>query len=215
MSADDLLQRFFTRRLIASLRSASAEIAVQSARILIESGIRIIEVPHATPGAMRVIGDIRHQFGDDVAIGIGDAPTIEAVDRAIKANAQFATLAYDNARVVDFCRKRHLLAIPAGATPREVALLAERGASLVRVFPVAAFGGAVYLGHLRRALPNVHLLAAGGINLADVADYFRAGASVVAVGSGLFPSLADGRPDFAALADRARQLLATPIPPLA
>ncbi len=213
MSPDGLLQRFFTHRVIASLRATTAETAVQSARVLIESGIRIIEAPHATPGAMRVIGDIRHQFGDDVVVGIGDAPTIEVADRAIKANAQFATLSYDNARVADFCRKHHMLAIPAGATPREVALLAERGASLIRVFPVATFGGPVYIGHLRRALPNLHLLAAGGIDLADVADYFRAGASVVAIGSGLFPSRADGQPDFAAMAERGRQLLSTLIPP--
>lgn len=206
MSADDLLQRFFTHRIVASLRAATAEFAVRSAQAAAAGGVRIIEVPHTIPGAMRVIVDIRRRFGDEVVVGIGDAPDVETADRAVKSNAQFATLPYDNAPLVDFCRKRRLLVIPAGATPCEIAATAERGAALVRVFPAAVFGGAVYIAHLRRALPNVHLLAAGGIDLDDVADYFRAGASVVTVGGGLFPSQADAAPDFDGLTERARRL---------
>ncbi|MCS7078668.1 MAG: hypothetical protein NZ585_01270 [Chloracidobacterium sp.] len=207
MSSGDLLQRFFVHRLIASLRAATAEIAVQSAQAVVEGGIRIVEVPYTTPGAMRVIVDIRRRFGDEVVVGIGDAPSIEIADRAIKANAQFVTLPYDNAPLVEFCRKHRLLVIPAGATPREVALVAEQGAALVRVFPAAAFGGAVYIGHLRRALPEVHLLAAGGVDLNEVPNYFRAGASVVAIGGGLFSPQTDATPNFDHLTERARRLV--------
>ncbi|QUV82307.1 hypothetical protein J8C01_02995 [Chloracidobacterium sp. D] len=210
MTAHDLLQQFFTHRIVASLRAATAEMAVQSARAVIAGGIRIIEVPYNTPGAMRVIGDIRHQFADEVIIGIGDVPTVEVADRAIKANVQFATLPYDNPPVMDFCRKHHVLVIPGGATPREVARLAERGLQLVRVFPVASFGGAVYVGQLRRAVPNLHLLAAGGIDLTGVAEYLQAGASVVTVGSGLFSPSTGNQPDLETLTQRARQLAALP-----
>jgi 2-dehydro-3-deoxyphosphogluconate aldolase/(4S)-4-hydroxy-2-oxoglutarate aldolase len=210
MTAHDLLQQFFTHRIVASLRAATAEMAVQSARAVIAGGIRIIEVPYHTPGAMRVIGDIRHQFADEVIIGIGDVPTVEVADRAIKANVQFATLPYDNPPVMDFCRKHHVLVIPGGATPREVARLAERGLQLVRVFPVASFGGAVYVGQLRRAVPNLHLLAAGGIDLTGVAEYLQAGASVVTVGSGLFSPSTGNQPDLETLTQRARQLAALP-----
>ncbi len=212
MTANDLLQRFFTHRIVASLRAATAEMAVQSARAVIAGGIRIIEVPHHTPGAMRVIGDIRHQFADEVMVGIGDVPTIEVADRAIKANVQFATLPYDNPPVMDFCQKRHVLVIPSGATPREVARLAERGLQLVRVFPVASFGGAVYVGQLRRTIPNLHLLAAGGVDLTEVAEYFQAGASVVTVGSGLFPPSTGNQPNLEDISQRARQLAALSTP---
>ena len=210
MTAHDLLQQFFTHRIVASLRAATAEMAVQSARAVIAGGIRIIEVPYHTPGAMRVIGDIRHQFADEVIIGIGDVPTVEVADRAIKANVQFATLPYDNPPVMDFCRKHHVLVIPGGATPREVARLAERGLQLVRVFPVASFGGAVYVGQLRRAIPNLHLLAAGGIDLTGVAKYLQAGASVVTVGSGLFSPSTGNQPNLEDISQRARQLAALP-----
>jgi 2-dehydro-3-deoxyphosphogluconate aldolase/(4S)-4-hydroxy-2-oxoglutarate aldolase len=212
MTAHDLLQQFFTHRIVASLRAATAEIAVQSARAVIAGGIRIIEVPYHTPGAMRVIGDIRHQFADEVIIGIGDVPTVEVADRAIKANVQFATLPYDNPPVMDFCRKHHVLVIPGGATPREVARLAERGLQLVRVFPVASFGGAVYVGQLRRAVPNLHLLAAGGIDLTGVAEYLQAGASVVTVGSGLFSPSTGNQPNLEDISQRARQLAALSTP---
>jgi 2-dehydro-3-deoxyphosphogluconate aldolase/(4S)-4-hydroxy-2-oxoglutarate aldolase len=212
MTAHDLLQQFFTHRIVASLRAATAEMAVQSARAVIAGGIRIIEVPYHTPGAMRVIGDIRHQFADEVIIGIGDVPTVEVADRAIKANVQFATLPYDNPPVMDFCRKHHVLVIPGGATPREVARLAERGLQLVRVFPVASFGGAVYVGQLRRAVPNLHLLAAGGIDLTGVAEYLQAGASVVTVGSGLFSPSTGNQPNLEDISQRARQLAALSTP---
>ncbi len=212
MAANDLLQQFFAYRIVASLRAATAEMAVQSACAAIAGGIRIIEVPYHTPGAMRVIGDIRHQFADEVMVGIGDVPTIEVADRAIKANIQFATLPYDNPPVMDFCQKRHVLVIPSGATPREVARLAERGLPLVRVFPIASFGGAVYVGQLRRAIPNLHLLAAGGIDLTGVAEYLQAGASVVTVGSGLFPPSTGNQPNLEDISQRARQLAALSTP---
>ena len=212
MAMNDLLQQFFTHRIVASLRAATAEIAVQSARAVIAGGIRILEVPYTIPGAMRVIGDIRHQFADEVIIGIGDVPTVEVADRAIKANVQFATLPYDNPPVMDFCRKHHVLVIPGGATPREVARLAERGLQLVRVFPVASFGGAVYVGQLRRAVPNLHLLAAGGIDLTGVAEYLQAGASVVTVGSGLFSPSTGNQPNLEDISQRARQLAALSTP---
>ncbi len=216
MSVGNLLQRFFTHRIIASLRATTAESAVQSAQAVVAGGIRIIEVPHTTPGAMRVLVDIRRRFGDDVVVGIGDVSNHEIADRAVKSNAQFATLPYDNTALLDFCHKQRLLAIPAGATPREIATIAERGVVLVRVFPAAVFGGAGYIGHLRRALLDVHLLAAGGISLDAVADYFRAGASVVTVGSGLFLSRNGRVPDLESLTERARQLtkaLPTPTAP--
>jgi 2-keto-3-deoxy-6-phosphogluconate aldolase len=89
-----------------------------------------------------------------------------------------------------------------------VARLAERGLQLVRVFPVASFGGAVYVGQLRRTIPNLHLLAAGGVDLTEVAEYFQAGASVVTVGSGLFLPAAGNQPDLETLTQRARQLAA-------
>ncbi|MGQ9896082.1 MAG: bifunctional 4-hydroxy-2-oxoglutarate aldolase/2-dehydro-3-deoxy-phosphogluconate aldolase [Acidobacteriota bacterium] len=206
MAAYGLLKRFFTNRIVVSLRATTAEMAVQAARAVIAGGIRLIEIPHNIPGAMRVIGDIRHQFADDVTVGIGDVPTIEVADRAIKANVQFVTLPYDNQPVMDFCRKHHVLVIPSGATPREVARLAEQGLQLVRVFPVAAFGGAIYVGHLRRTIPNLHLLAAGGIDLTEVTEYCQAGASVVTIGSGLFLPFTGNQPDLEQLTQRAEQL---------
>ena len=141
--------------------------------------------------------------------------TIEAADRAVKANAQFVTLPFNQAMVVDFCRRQSVFAVPGVATPNEVADLVVANPPLLRVFPVTCFGGPVYLGHLRRAFPDQHLMAAGGIPAEQAPDYLKAGASVVTVGSGLFSPDIVSAQDFAQLTERARKLVQMTAKPLA
>jgi 2-dehydro-3-deoxyphosphogluconate aldolase/(4S)-4-hydroxy-2-oxoglutarate aldolase len=65
-------------------------------------------------------------------------------------------------------------------------------------------------GNCAATIPNLHLLAAGGIDLTGVAEYLQAGASVVTIGSGLFLPSAGNQPDLETLTQRARQLAALP-----
>jgi 2-dehydro-3-deoxyphosphogluconate aldolase / (4S)-4-hydroxy-2-oxoglutarate aldolase len=106
-------------------------------------------------------------------------------------------------------RARRSSSAPASTlTPTEVITAWNHGADLVKIFPVSAMGGASYLRALRGPLPEVKLLPTGGITAANAAEYLKAGASAIGVGSELVDTkaLAEGRD--AVVTERARELCA-------
>jgi 2-dehydro-3-deoxyphosphogluconate aldolase/(4S)-4-hydroxy-2-oxoglutarate aldolase len=207
MSPEAILSVFCQRRLAGSLRAATADSALRAAEAAVAGGISILEVPVSTPGFVRIISELRRTFGEKAVIGVGDVSTIEAADRAIKANVQFMTLPVAHTPLIEFAWKWGALAIPGAATPTEIAAAAAAGARMVRVFPIASLGGATYLAHVRRVLPDIHLMAAGGVSAAALPEYLLAGASVVTLGSGLFEpsSLAAG--NYSALTEHVRSVV--------
>jgi 2-dehydro-3-deoxyphosphogluconate aldolase/(4S)-4-hydroxy-2-oxoglutarate aldolase len=77
---------------------------------------------------------------------------------------------------------------------------------MVKVFP-ASVGGPGLIKALKAPLPQVELVPVGGVNLDTAADFIRAGAAAVGVGSALInQKLLESR-DFAALTERARRFV--------
>lgn len=72
--------------------------------------------------------------------------------------------------------------IEGGLTPGEVAASSKHGAA--KLFP-AHVGGTDYLRSLRDVLPHASIMPTGGIKLAEVEQWLRAGAFAVGVGSDL------------------------------
>jgi 2-dehydro-3-deoxyphosphogluconate aldolase/(4S)-4-hydroxy-2-oxoglutarate aldolase len=60
----------------------------------------------------------------------------------------------------------------------------QAGADVVKVFP-ASFGGPSFLKAIKAPLPQVKLVPVGGVNIENTADFIRAGAEMVGVGSAL------------------------------
>ena len=100
-------------------------------------------------------------------------------------------------------------------TEREVGLAADAeirfardcGADLVKLFPASALGPA-YIKALAGPMPEIPLLATGGINPGNIAQYIAAGAAGAGVGGNLVSLSAVRAGDFAAIADVARQYVA-------
>ena len=75
--------------------------------------------------------------------------------------------------------------LPGAFTPTEVFLAYRAGAALVKVFPARTLGPA-FFRDLQGPLPEVPLLACGGVDETNVAEWFAAGATAIAVGSGTY-----------------------------
>ena len=74
----------------------------------------------------------------------------------------------------------------AGAfTPTEVYNAWSAGAAMVKVFP-CGFVGPSYIKELKGPFDHIPLLAVGGVNRENLADYLKAGAAGVGVSSALF-----------------------------
>jgi 2-dehydro-3-deoxyphosphogluconate aldolase/(4S)-4-hydroxy-2-oxoglutarate aldolase len=63
----------------------------------------------------------------------------------------------------------------------------KAGSDFVKVFPCAPVGGPSYIKALKAPLPQVPLIAAGGVNQQTAADFILAGAVALGIGGDLIP----------------------------
>lgn len=75
----------------------------------------------------------------------------------------------------------------------------------MKVFPCDSAGGAAHLKALKGPFPQIPLIPTGGVTLATVADYIRAGAAAVGVGSNLVDTRALAAGEAVRITEAARQ----------
>ncbi len=207
MNDAELIRIISENRVFAVVRAQSAEVALRAAEAAIMGGIRLIEVPLATPGSFRVISELRHRFGDRVCVGAGAVMSYDQIDRASKSGAQYITMPHTSAPLVEVSRRQRIPAIIGALTPTEVAAGTILGVPLITVFPAASLGGPEYVALLASSMPDTRLSVAGGVGLENISNYFAAGAFAVSVGGRLFPKGDLQNENYAAIAERARAIL--------
>ena len=191
-------------RVIAIMRADSSSQLVDAARALCEGGVRFVEVTMTTPGALKVIEGVIAALGEDVVMGAGTVLDAESARSAIAAGAQFIVTPTFSPDVVTTCRDGSVMVVPGAFTPTEILAAWECGADFVKVFPSSA-GGPGYIKAVRAPLPQVRMVAVGGVRLDNVAEFIAAGAEAVGVGGNLMQKDLLQKRNFAGLASLARQ----------
>ena len=77
---------------------------------------------------------------------------------------------------------------------------------MVKVFP-ASLGGPALIKAIKAPLPQVELVPVGGVKVDNTAEFIRAGAAAVGVGSALINRQLLVSQDWAALTERAQRLI--------
>ncbi len=81
-------------------------------------------------------------------------------------------------------KKYGVVSIPGALTPTEILEAYEYGGDIIKVFPTTTMGPS-YIKDLQGPLPHIPLLPTGGVDLNNVADFIKAGAVGVGLGSAL------------------------------
>lgn len=202
----EVLGRLETSGIVPILRLKEAGPGVELCRALVAGGITTFEVTMGTPNALEIIREIRATFGDDVIVGAGTVLDPETARLSMSAGAQFLVAPSLNLDLIRFARRYSIVVIPGALTPTEIVTAWEAGADMVKVFPVRALGPS-YVHDLLAPLPQMRLVAVGGVTVENAGDYIRAGAVAVGVGGELLSAqlIREGRYD--ELETRARQLV--------
>lgn len=198
------LDELARKRLLAIIRSTDPAAAIEAALVLLESGIRFLEVSLVTTDALRVIAEVARRAPDGCVIGAGTVLTREDVERAAEAGARFMVTPAVTESVAESVA-RGIPVLVGAFTPTEVVTAVGLGATAVKLFP-SSIGGPAYLRALRDPLPGVSFVPVGGVNAALAAEYLSAGAVAVGVGSPLVGDAARGG-DLDALRARAAEFL--------
>jgi 2-dehydro-3-deoxyphosphogluconate aldolase/(4S)-4-hydroxy-2-oxoglutarate aldolase len=172
--------------LIPGVRVSVADDAAFAAEAVYRSGIPIAEITMTVPNAIEVIAHIAKTL-PDMVVGAGTVLNVETAQRCLDAGAKFLTSPGLVTKVVDFAVKHDVLVFPGALTPTEVIAAWEAGADFVKIFPCAQVDGPVYLRALKVPLPQVPLIASGGVNQLSAFNFILSGATALGIGSELMP----------------------------
>jgi 2-dehydro-3-deoxyphosphogluconate aldolase/(4S)-4-hydroxy-2-oxoglutarate aldolase len=89
-----------------------------------------------------------------------------------------------DARVIRATKALGKISIPGAMTPTEVAYAYECGADIVKMFPAGVLG-AGYIKAVKAPLKHIPVVAVGGVNAGNCAEFIKAGAVGVGVGGNL------------------------------
>src|SRR5688572_1227986 len=192
--------------ILAVMRAPSKEILSDISRALLEGGASVIEVTMTTPKAIAAIESLADQFGDRAIVGVGTVIDPAAASDAIRAGAQFVVSPGFDPRVVETTKRYGKISIPGALTPTEILTAWSAGADVVKVFPSTAFGPA-YFRDVLAPLPQLRLTPTGGVDLKNAADWIKAGAVFLGVGSALVTKEAMAKGDWASITSSARAFM--------
>jgi 2-dehydro-3-deoxyphosphogluconate aldolase / (4S)-4-hydroxy-2-oxoglutarate aldolase len=170
--------------IVPAVRVSSREDAIFAATAVYHAGIPIAEITVTVPEAVEVISKLRHDL-PEMIVGAGTVLDKETAQRCVQAGAQFLTSTGLVLEVVEFAKNHGVAVFPGALTPTEVIAAWKAGADFVKVFPCAPLGGDQYIRALKRPLPQVPLIASGGVNQQTASHFILAGAAAVGIGSEL------------------------------
>ena len=169
---------------IPAIRVPSAEDARFAAEAIYQAGLPIAEITLTISGALGLISSLVHDF-PDMVVGAGTVVDVDKARRAIAAGARFITSTGLDVSVVGLAAEEDVLVLPGALTPTEIINAWKAGADFVKVFPCASLGGDSYIRAMKAALPQIRLIAGGGVQQHTAGSYILAGASAVGVGKEL------------------------------
>lgn len=181
----EVLRSIESAAVVPVVRASSAETAARICEAIVAGGINCLEVTLTIPDALPLIRNLRERFGETVLLGAGTVLDVAAAGKCLDAGAQFIITPYLNPEIIEFCQSAGAVVCAGALTPTEIFSAWRAGAHCVKVFPASAAGGANYLKAIRAPFPEIRLVPTGGVDLANVAEFFAAGAFAVGVGGEL------------------------------
>ena len=207
MDKKKIVEQIESLGLVPVVRASSADEAMQAIEAIKAGGVNVLEITMTVPGAVRVIEKVADKYGSDVLVGAGTVLDPETARACLLAGAQFIVSPALNLATIELCHRYSAPIAPGVLTPTEVITAWSAGVDFVKVFPCGSVGGASYVKNLKGPFPQVKIIPTGGVSLTTAADFIKAGASALGVGTDLVDVKAIREGNAHIVTERARQFV--------
>lgn len=188
--------------IIAILRRPKVD-PVRCIERFFQSGIRLVEITMDTPDAVQILEAQLSRVPTNALLGAGTVTDTARAEAALAAGAAFIVTPNVDLDVIRTVRAHGVAVMPGALTPTEIYTAVKAGADFVKVFPASAVGPS-YFRELRGPFEDIPLVATGGINLENAAEFIKFGADALGIGSALTPR---NNHEFDRCAEMAQRLL--------
>ena len=142
------------------------------AKALCAGGLPCAEVTFRTAAAKESIAIMRKEF-PEMLVGAGTVLTVEQVDEALEAGAQFIISPGFDEDVVKHCIEKNVPVTPGTCTPSDVQKCYRLGLDVVKFFPAEAAGGLKMIKSIAAPYTQMKFIPTGGINANNMKDYLE------------------------------------------
>lgn len=193
-------------RVVAVIRTDSAELAADVGRALLRGGVGAAEITYTVPDAAEAIRTLAPEWPG--AVGAGTVLTAAQGGEALEAGAGFLVSPVLVPELAPMCREAGALTVLGGLTPTEIMAAVHAQADLVKVFPISAMGGPSYVKAVLEPLPRLSLMVSGGVTREQIPEYLGLGVRSIALGGALMPKALVEARDWRGLEAHARAFCA-------
>jgi 2-dehydro-3-deoxyphosphogluconate aldolase / (4S)-4-hydroxy-2-oxoglutarate aldolase len=192
MKKEEVCRRIREIGIIPAIRVSSGDDAHFAAEAVTHGGIPIVEITMTVPGAVELISHLVRS-NPKIIVGAGTVLDTNTARLCVDAGAGFITSPSFNPAIVEFAGKENITVLPGAMTPTEIVTAWSAGSDFVKVFPCAQIGGDKYIKALHSSLPQIALIAAGGVNQQTAGNFILSGAVAIGIGTELIPTEAIAR----------------------
>jgi 2-dehydro-3-deoxyphosphogluconate aldolase/(4S)-4-hydroxy-2-oxoglutarate aldolase len=184
MNPSDTISLVTRSGVVGIVRTDSAARAVELSRQIWSAGVSAVEVALTTPGGLDAISELADDVPDGCVLGAGTVLDGTTARLAVLAGAQLLVTPTLTEDVIETAGRYGAATVIGTATPTEMLRAQTLGADLVKVFPASQWTPKT-LADVLQALPQLRCVPTGGVSPDTAADWIRAGAAAVGIGSAL------------------------------
>lgn len=200
-------------KIIVIVRGVESEKLIPLAEAMYKGGIRLLEITYSANGAVsdeettENIKLLSKHFEGRMYIGAGTVLNEKQVQLTKDAGGMFIISPDTNDAVIKKTRQLEMVSMPGALTPTEIQTAHDSGADFVKLFPITNMGIG-YVKAVKAPLSHIKLLAVGGVDENNMADYLKAGVCGFGVGSNIIDKKMIEAGDFDGITELARKYTA-------
>jgi 2-dehydro-3-deoxyphosphogluconate aldolase/(4S)-4-hydroxy-2-oxoglutarate aldolase len=189
------------------------EVCKELARACYEGGVRAIEFTNRGDFAHEVFSELSKFVKTELpglAIGIGSVIDAGTTSLYLQLGADFVVSPILNPEMAKVCNRRKVLWSPGCGSVTEVNYAEELGCELVKIFPAGQVGGPEFVASVKGPMPWSDLMPSGGVTpeYDNLKAWFKAGATVVGMGSQLIKKEYIASENYEGLAEKVKDTVA-------
>lgn len=183
MQKATVTQALYDTCAFAVVRVPTIERGLEIAEGLVRGGVGAMEVSYTLPNAGEVIAAIIKKYGDKLIVGAGTVMDPATARLAIMSGAQFIVANCGSDEVAELCNLYQIPYAPGCTTMTEANHALAKGAAFIKCFPISNVYGPSLVGLFKTPTPWMPLMASGGINLDNLAEWVSKGIDAAGMGS--------------------------------
>ena len=187
---EQIINAVNNEKLIVIVRGVAREKLIPMTEAMYKGGVRLLEITYSANGSTPDsetadrIKMLAEHFKGRMFIGAGTVLTEKQVELTAEAGGTFIISPDTNESVIKKTRELGLVSMPGSLTPTEIQTAHRAGADFVKLFPIDAFGK-TYIKAVKAPLSHIKMLAVGGVELDNIAEYKEIGVSGFGIGGSI------------------------------